>query len=135
MAPARRLRVLVAEDNPVNSMLAEWFLEKEGHHVKVVENGLEAVQAVKMATYDLVLMDIQMPEMDGPAAARTIRGLKGAISEIPMIALTANAMAGDREEYLAAGMNDYLAKPFDPRQLMAVIARVTEKKAGTAEVA
>ena len=69
------------------------------------------------------------------AAARTIRGLEGVISEIPMIALTANAMAGDREEYLTAGMNDYLAKPFDPRQLMAVIARVTEKKTGTAEVA
>ncbi len=124
MAPARRLRVLVAEDNPVNSMLAEWFLEKEGHHVKVVENGLEAVQAVKMGTYDFVLMDIQMPEMDGLAATRTIRGLEGAISEIPIIALTA---VGDREECLAAGMNDYLAKPLVPRQLMAIIARMSEK--------
>ncbi len=124
MAPARRLRVLVAEDNPVNSMLAEWFLEKEGHHVKVVENGLEAVQAVKMGTYDFVLMDIQMPEMDGLAATRTIRGLEGAISEIPIIALTAVV---DREECLAAGMNDYLAKPLVPRQLMAIIARMSEK--------
>ncbi len=132
MAPARRLRVLVAEDNPVNSMLAEWFLENEGHHVKIVENGLEAVQAVKMGTYDFVLMDIQMPEMDGLAATRTIRGLEGAISEIPIIALTA---VGDREECLAAGMNDYLAKPFNPRQLMAMVARMTEKKAGTTEVA
>ena len=133
--PARELRILVAEDNPVSSMVVQLFLEQEGHHVDVVENGLEVVQAVKMATYDLVLMDVQMPEMDGPAAARTIRGLEGVISEIPMIALTANAMAGDREEYLTAGMNDYLAKPFDPRQLMAVIARVTEKKTGTAQVA
>ncbi len=124
MAPARRLRVLVAEDNPMNSMLAEWFLENEGHHVKVVENGLEAVQAVKMGTYDFVLMDIQMPEMDGLAATRTIRGLEGAISEIPIIALTA---VGDREECLAAGMNDYLAKPLVPRQLMAIIARMSEK--------
>ncbi len=135
MAPGRRLRILVAEDNPVNSMVVQLFLENEGHHVEIVENGLEAVQAIKMGTYDLVLMDIQMPEMDGPAAARTIRGLEGAISEIPIVALTGNAMPGDREEYLAAGMNDYLAKPFDPRQLMALIARVTEKNAGTAEVA
>ena len=133
--PGRRLRILVAEDNPVNLMVVQSFLEQEGHHVLVAENGLEAVQAVKMATYDLVLMDIQMPEMDGPAAARTIRGLEGAISEVPIIALTANTMPGDREEYLAAGMNDHLAKPFDPQQLMAVIARVTEKKTGTAEIA
>ncbi len=133
--PGRRLRILVAEDNLVNCMVVRLFLEKEGHHVEVVGNGLEAVQAVKMGTYDLCLIDIQMPEMDGRTAARKIRGLEGTISEIPIIALTANAMAGDREEYLAAGMNDYLAKPFDSRQLQAVIARVTEEKAGTAEVA
>jgi TMAO reductase system sensor TorS len=130
---APRLRILVAEDSPVNQMVVKMFLEKEGHQVVVVENGLEALQAIKMATYDLVLMDIQMPEMDGLIAARTIRGLEGEISDIPIIAITGNAMTGDQEEYLAAGMNDYLAKPYDPQQLMAAIARVTEMKPGIAQ--
>ena len=125
VAPARRLRVLVAEDNLVNQEIAIATLENAGHHVDVVANGLEALDAVQNVGYDVVLMDIQMPEMDGIAATRAIRDLDGAVSDIPIIALTADAMAGDREKYLACGMNNYLSKPFEPRQLDAVISDLT----------
>ena len=121
-AIARRLRVLVAEDNLVNQEIAIATLESAGHHVDVVANGLEALDAVQNVGYDVVLMDIQMPEMDGIAATRAIRDLDGEVSDIPIIALTADAMAGDREKYLACGMNNYLSKPFEPRQLDAVIS-------------
>jgi signal transduction histidine kinase/DNA-binding NarL/FixJ family response regulator len=117
------LRILVAEDNHVNQMLMIALLGKTGHHVDVVGNGLEAVRAVQTAAYDLVLMDVQMPEMDGPTATKEIRRLVGEVRDIPIIALTANAMAGHREEYLAAGMNDYVSKPIEPTALFKAIAR------------
>jgi two-component system sensor histidine kinase/response regulator len=110
--------VLVAEDNPVNQRLAVRLLEKRGHRVEVVVNGREALQALDKERFDLVLMDVQMPEMDGMEAAAAIRrhekstGLHTAI-----IALTANAMKGDREKYLACGMDGYLAKPIRPLEL------------------
>jgi CheY-like chemotaxis protein/HPt (histidine-containing phosphotransfer) domain-containing protein len=122
-APSRKLRIVVAEDNPVNQLLARAILEKHGHTVDVAANGLEAVEAIKTATYDLVLMDVQMPEMDGITATKLIRKLDGPASRIPIIALTANAMHGQRDEYIAAGMDDYLTKPFEPHQLYALIAR------------
>ena len=119
------LRVLVAEDHPLNQMLVSTMLGRAGHYVDLASNGIEAVSAVKTAPYDLVLMDIQMPEMDGLTATREIRRLPGALAQIPIIALTANAMAGDRERYLAAGMSDYISKPIEPDAFFAAIARAS----------
>ena len=112
------LRVLVAEDNAVNQRLASRMLEKRGHRVTLTANGLEAVEALANGHFDLVLMDIQMPEMDGfeaTAAIRTREKRDG--THVPIIALTANAMKGDRERCLAAGMDGYLSKPIVPREL------------------
>jgi PAS domain S-box-containing protein len=119
---ARTLRVLLAEDNPVNQEIAVAVLEHVGHEVTVVENGAEAVAEVRNAPYDIVLMDMQMPVMDGIAATKAIRALPGDISRIPVVALTANAMVGDRERYMASGMNDYVSKPFNPDELLATIS-------------
>ena len=104
-------RVLIAEDNVVNQRVATKFIEKLGCRVDVVANGLEAVEAAERLRYDLILMDVQMPEMDGFAATSEIRQKQGSGSRVPIVALTANALAGDRERCLAAGMDDYLAKP------------------------
>ena len=99
------------------------ILAKSGHDIDMVENGQEVVAAVMRGPYDLVLMDVQMPEMDGVTATKSIRGLAGPAGRIPIIALTANAMMGDRERYLQAGMTDYLSKPIDPPTLFRVIAK------------
>ena len=123
-----KLRILVAEDNAVNQLVAQTILTKAGHEVVVVENGREAVEAVQESGFDIVLMDVQMPEMDGPTATKEIRRLPKPASEICIIALTANAMAGHREEYLSVGMDDYVTKPIDPRQLFAAMARVTKDR-------
>lgn len=117
-----RLRILVAEDNNVNQAVLRSVLEKSGHHINIVANGVEAIAAVMRQRFDVVLMDIQMPEMDGVTATEKIRSLPGAVSEVPIIALTANAMLGDRERYLEAGMTDYLSKPVKPVQLFALLA-------------
>jgi signal transduction histidine kinase/DNA-binding response OmpR family regulator len=119
--PARPLRILVAEDNHVNQLLATVTLEKEGHHADVANNGIEAVDALQNIPYDLVLMDVNMPDMDGLAATAKIRGMAGDKGRVPIIALTANAMKGDRERFLAAGMNDYVSKPLDRDKLVAVV--------------
>ena len=121
---AAGLRILVAEDNGVNQLLTEAYVRKLGHSCDIVANGLEAVRQVQAAHYDLVLMDVQMPEMDGPDATRAIRALAPLLSRIPIVALTANAMAADRERYLAAGMDDYVSKPFEIEALRDAIARV-----------
>lgn len=113
VSPARI--ILLAEDNVVNQEIAITLLQEAGHTVVVAQNGQEAVAAVRNAAYDVILMDIQMPVMDGISATRAIRTLG---CDTPIIALTANAMAGNREEYLAAGMNDYASKPFDPVDLL-----------------
>jgi TMAO reductase system sensor TorS len=120
----RKLRILVAEDNSVNQLFIKLLLGRLGHFVDVVANGAEAIEAVKRVPYDLVLMDIQMPEMDGPTATKLIRQLDRPISRVPIIALTANAMIGQREEYLAAGMDDYVSKPVERSALLAAMARV-----------
>ncbi|GEM_PF-2101671 len=106
-------RVLIVEDNRTNRMMAEKIMHGMGFAVNLAENGAEAVEIVKKITFDLVIMDIQMPVMDGMEATRQIRGLieQGRIDNMPIIALTANAMEKDREECLAAGMSDYMAKP------------------------
>jgi len=114
------LRVLLAEDNPVNQQVAVAMLVKRGHEVHVSSNGREAVEAVQERDYDVVLMDIQMPEMDGFEATHAIRALpKG--KDLPIIGLTAHALSGERERCLSHGMSDYLAKPFKAHELFALV--------------
>jgi two-component system, sensor histidine kinase and response regulator len=116
--PTAFLRVLVAEDNLVNQRLIVRLLEKRGHSVQVAVNGLEALQALNKARFDLVLMDMQMPEMGGIEATAAIRqSEKHSASHTPIVALTASAMQGDREKCLAIGMDGYLAKPIRPLEL------------------
>ncbi len=122
LADCPPLRILLAEDNQINQEIAKDTLAKRGHRVDVVWNGIQALEAVQKVAYDVVLMDIRMPEMDGPTATRKIRELTGDMSKVPIIALTANAMVGDSEKFLAAGMNGYVSKPFDPNRLFATIA-------------
>jgi signal transduction histidine kinase/ActR/RegA family two-component response regulator len=118
------LRILVAEDNGVNQILIKAILDQMGHFSDIVANGIEAVRQVQNAHYDLVLMDIQMPEMDGEAATRAIRALPNGVAAIPIIAMTANAMVEHREAYLASGMDDYVSKPINSKMLAAAIGRV-----------
>jgi PAS domain S-box-containing protein len=110
------LRILLAEDNAINRRVAVRLLERMGHEVRVAENGREAVAAVEQGVYDLVLMDCQMPEMDGFAATRAIRSLDGG-RNLPIVAMTANAMSEDRQVCLDSGMDDYIAKPISAQQL------------------
>src|SRR6266513_4219353 len=128
------LRVLLAEDNPVNQQAAVAMLVKRGHEVHVAGNGREAVDAVRNRDYDVVLMDVQMPEMDGFEATQAIRGTpKG--KNLPIIALTAHALSGERERCLAHGMTDYLAKPFKGHELFAMVERLGQgEKADAAPV-
>ena len=105
-ALGRTLRILVAEDNQVNQLLATRTLEKEGHRVDGVNNGVEAFNAVQKLPYDIVLMDVNMPELDGLQATAQIRALDGNVSQLPIIALTADARKGDRERLIGAGMHD-----------------------------
>jgi len=112
------LRVLVAEDNAVNQKLVARLLEKRGHCVKIVANGREALSALEQGTYDLVLMDMQMPEMDGFEATAELRKREKQTGlHIPIVALTAHAMKGDRERCLNAGMDGYLSKPIRAQEL------------------
>jgi len=123
--PAAALRVLVAEDNRVNQLLASRLLEKRGHHVVVAKNGREALEVLAKSKFDLVLMDLQMPEMDGLEATAWLRQdekRKGDGRYQPVIALTAHAMNGDKERCLAAGMDGYLIKPIRPQELDAILA-------------
>ena len=119
------VHVLVAEDNIVNQKVALRMLQRIGLHADAVANGLEALEALTRVDYDLVLMDCQMPEMDGYEASRAIRDRNSDVRnhDIPIVAMTANAMKGDREECLAAGMDDYVAKPVDVDSLAEVMAR------------
>ncbi len=117
------VHVLVAEDNPVNQRMMIKMLEKLGCHVDTVNNGREAVDRLERCTYDLVLMDCQMPEMDGYTATEEIRKRNGTLKQIPIIAVTANAMAEDRERCLKAGMNDYLPKPVQKEAVSEMIKK------------
>jgi signal transduction histidine kinase/HPt (histidine-containing phosphotransfer) domain-containing protein/ActR/RegA family two-component response regulator len=119
----RALDLLVAEDNEVNRIVIAAMIKRLGYRLDLVEDGRAAVAAAQQRRYDLVLMDVQMPEMDGVAATRAIRALAGPAGRVPIIALTANALAGQREEYLAAGMDDCLTKPIEAEALAAALAR------------
>jgi PAS domain S-box-containing protein len=122
--PRAPLRVLLAEDNPVNQKLAITLLQNQGHGVEVVADGEAALAALERELFDVVLMDVQMPGMDGLEATRRIRAREGSGPHIPIIAMTAYAMKGDRERCLAAGMSDYLAKPIHGTDLLRALAAV-----------
>jgi len=121
----RKARILLAEDNITNQQVALGILKKLGLHADAVANGSEAVDALKTLPYDLVLMDVQMPVMDGLEATRRIRDTQAEVLNhtIPIIAMTAHAMQGDRDECLEAGMNDYVPKPISPRALAEALAK------------
>jgi PAS domain S-box-containing protein len=118
------LHVLVADDHRVNQMVIEAYLLRGGHRATIVENGAEAVEMVSVGNFDLVLMDVQMPVMDGLSATRSIRKLPSNRNAVPIIALTANAMEGDREDCLEAGMTAHLPKPVEASTLLATIDQI-----------
>jgi PAS domain S-box-containing protein len=120
-ADGRSLNILLAEDNAVNQMVMTRLLHKRGHRVVVANTGKAALESLQREDFDLVLMDVQMPELDGFQATAEIRRMSGAKARIPIIALTAHAMSGDRERCLAAGMDGYLTKPIDPKGLDATL--------------
>lgn len=119
----RGARILLAEDNVVNAKIATNLLRKLGCSVDVAANGAEAVRALEQESYALVFMDCMMPEMDGYDATTRIRALATPMKDVPIVALTANVMAGDRERCLAAGMNDYLSKPIQRAELKRALDR------------
>ncbi len=120
----------MAEDNPLNRLFAKELLEHMGHLVTLAADGEEALSALSKEKFDLVLMDVQMPKMGGEEATKRIRAglVEGCPRDVPIIALTAHAIEGDRERFMAAGMDDYLSKPFDPEALDAVLRRVAAGK-------
>ncbi|NNC74782.1 MAG: response regulator, partial [Acidimicrobiia bacterium] len=111
------VRVLVVDDSAVNQRITFLMLDRLGCRVDTAANGLEAIEAVRAVPYDIVLMDVQMPTMDGLEATRQIRSAERSGEHIPIVAMTAFAMRGDRERCLEAGMDDYLAKPVSPEDL------------------
>jgi CheY-like chemotaxis protein/HPt (histidine-containing phosphotransfer) domain-containing protein len=118
----------LAEDNKFNQQFAEALLRKAGYEVEIVQNGHEAVSAIQNSDYDVVLMDVQMPELDGMQATRQIRALSPPKCNTPIIALTANAMTGAKEEYLSAGMNDYVSKPIRRELLLSKLANLAAEQ-------
>jgi CheY-like chemotaxis protein len=128
LAPSiNQLRILLAEDNIINQKLATRILQKMGHKVTVAGDGTEAIAALDSRKFDLALMDIQMPYMDGFEATRIIREReKGTRNHVPIFAMTAHAMKGDRERCLAAGMDGYLAKPIDVKELQQVLEQISK---------
>ena len=137
MGPAsseRALRILLAEDGPVNQEVAVGLLELKGHHVEVVNNGKEALEALQRQTFDAVLMDIEMPEMDGLEATAAIRKKERAAGgHVPIIAMTAHAMKGFREQCTEAGMDGYVSKPVRSAELFDALDSVLASLAQVAD--
>jgi CheY-like chemotaxis protein len=128
------LRVLVADDSPVNREVAAGLLELYGHRVETVDNGREAVEAVQREDFDAVFMDVEMPEMDGLAATAAIRSMQAPTGRrIPIYAMTAHALAGFREQCLEAGMDGYISKPIRPEELAQALTAVYEKRLAACE--
>jgi CheY-like chemotaxis protein len=123
MSERHPLRILVAEDNVVNQKLALRLLQQMGYRADVASNGIEAIESIERQPYDVVLMDVQMPEMDGLTAAREINRRWPDGTRPRIVAMTANAMQGDREECLAAGMDDYVTKPIRVDQLVDALSQ------------
>jgi CheY-like chemotaxis protein len=132
---SRSLRILVADDNAVNQAVASAMLRKRGHDVMVAADGRQALAILDSSTIDIVFMDIHMPEMDGFAATAAIRERERATGQhLPIVALTAHAMQGDRERFLAAGMDDYLSKPIRPQELDPILNAWVARLRGTTAV-
>jgi len=128
LAQRHPLRILLAEDNVVNQKLALRLLQQMGYRADLASNGIEAVESVQRQTYDVVLMDVQMPELDGLDATRRICELLAPENRPRIVAMTANAMQGDREACLAAGMDDYVTKPIRVDQLVDALNQVTPRR-------
>ena len=127
--PVKNLKILLAEDNPINQRLAERLLENRGHTVTTADNGKEALIAFENGDFDLVIMDIQMPEMDGIEATKAIRASEsGTRNHLPILAMTAYAMDSDRKRILEAGMDAYLAKPINPAEFYRMIEELAVSK-------
>jgi signal transduction histidine kinase/DNA-binding response OmpR family regulator len=126
-------RVLIVEDNKINQLVARKLLEREGHVPIIVENGQEALEAIETGDFALVLMDVHMPVMDGITTTRRIRGMPGAKANLPIIAMTADVMEGARDRLLGAGMDDYIAKPINPRTFRILVRRWTDGTSATAK--
>ena len=124
-----RLRVLAVEDVPTNQLLLQHLLARDGHDYDIANNGIEALEAARARRYDVILMDVQMPDMDGVEATRRIRELPAPHGTVPIIMITANAMAGDQERYLAAGATAYISKPIKLSALREALARATQAAA------
>jgi CheY-like chemotaxis protein len=128
MAVRHPLRILLAEDNVVNQKLALRLLSQMGYRADLASNGIEAIESVERQTYDVVLMDVQMPEMDGLEASKRITARWAADMRPRIIAMTANAMAGDRELCMAAGMDDYVTKPIRVEALVQALYQAHQRK-------
>ncbi len=125
--PIKPARILVAEDNPVNQQITRAILEKAGFTVNVASDGAEVLEAIRTAEYDLVIMDVQMPRLDGYHATREIRNLDAEVRTIPILAMTANAMIGDRERCLECGMDDYVSKPVHAAEILSKVGALLSK--------
>ena len=128
MAARHPLRILLAEDNVVNQKLALRLLQQMGYRADLASNGVEAIESIERQPYDVVLMDVQMPEMDGLQATQQITARWAAPQRPRIVAMTANAMQGDREECLAAGMDDYITKPIRVDHLVEALNNVTARE-------
>ena len=131
MGERHPLRILLAEDNVVNQKLALRLLQQMGYRADLASNGVEAIECVGRQSYDVVLMDVQMPEMDGLEASRRITSERPAGQRPRIVAMTANAMQGDREMCLAAGMDDYIAKPIRVNELVEALLQAPARQEGT----
>jgi PAS domain S-box-containing protein len=125
--PISPARILVAEDNPVNQQITRAILQKAGFTVEIASDGTEVLRALEVSEYDLVVMDVQMPRMDGYQATHAIRNLNSGVNKIPVLAITANAMIGDRERCLACGMDEYISKPVHAAEMLSKIGALLSK--------